>query len=197
MKRTAIVAPLLVLAGFAGSVFAEGVGAPKESTGVMPGLLDHVSFDKSASASTVGARGFVGPIDTMFGGFEVAQATTVYILVRGNSLGALGITNGYLDAPHVRLFNQAGSDLITQSGYAGFNDCLSSNTVTDLPIINYYAARGIPVQSRDTCLATFVPAGSYTFSVTPSFLNSNNSIRSSGNNGPSSGQILFEVKLGP
>jgi hypothetical protein len=197
MKRTLKVAPLLVFAALAGSAVAEGMGGPKESTGVMPGLLDHIGIEKSASASTVGARGFVGPVDTMFGGFEINQATTVYILVRGNSLGALGITNGYLDAPHVRLYNQAGTDLITQSGFVGFNDCLSSNTTTDLQIINYYAARGIPVQPRDTCLAAFMQPGTYTFSVTPSVLNGNNSIRASGNNGPAAGQILFEVKLGP
>jgi hypothetical protein len=152
---------------------------------------------KSAFASTVASRAYSSASNTVYGGFELSPSSTVYILVRGNSLGNLSITNGYLDAPHVRLFNSAGQDLISQNGFAGFNDCSASNTSTDLPVVNYYAARGIPVDSRDTCLATFASAGSYTFTVTPSFLNVNSSLRASGNSGPSNGEVLFEVKLGP
>lgn len=196
MKRTMMLAPLFLLTVFATTGFAE-TGMEKRSISGEVKFLDEIAVEKSASASTVGARGYVGSVDTMFGGFELNQASTVYLLVRGNSLGSLGITSGYLDAPHVRVYNQAGTDLVTQSGYVGFNDCQSSNTSTDLPVINYYAARGIPVQSRDTCLAAFFNAGSYTFSVTPSLLNSNNAVRSSGTSGPSAGQVLFEVKLGP
>ena len=50
------------------------------------------------------------------GGFQLASSTTVYILVRGNSLSTLGVTSNYLDAPRVRLFNQAGQDLIFDNG---------------------------------------------------------------------------------
>jgi hypothetical protein len=195
MKRKLMLAPLAMLATFGGTALAD---SRYEKHIVVPGyqFLDSAAFPKAASTSTVASRAYTSSSNTVYGGFELAQASTVYILVRGNSLGSLGITNGYLDAPHVRLFNQAGADLITQGGYSGFNDCNASDS-TDLPVVNYYSARGIPVQSRDTCLAASLPSGAYTFTVTPSFLNSNNSLRSSGSSGPSAGEILFEVKLNP
>ena len=194
MKKALIWAPLIVVAACAGTAWAGPSGA-KEVT--MPGFVEFdAAVPKSAAASTVASRAYTSSGNTVFGGFELAQSTTVYILVRGNSLGSLGITQGYLDAPHVRLYNSAGNDLITQSGYAGFNDCDASAS-SDAPVVSYYAGRGIPVQLRDTCLAASFSAGAYTFTVTPSFLNSNNAIRGSGTSGPSAGEILFEVKLGP
>ena len=195
MKRKLMLALLAVVAQHAGPALADP-STVKHFTEA-PGLLQDAMVPKAASAQTVASRAYSSSSNTVYGGFELRQSATVYILVRGNSMGSLGITQGYLDAPHVRLFNAAGQDLITQSGYNGFNDCLTSNTATDLPIINYYAARGIPVNSRDTCLATFASAGAYTFSVTPSFLNVNNAIRGSGTSGPSAGEILFEVTLAP
>ena len=196
MKRKLMLALSAAIAAQAVAGFAQA-GTEKQSISSDVTELGAVPVEKSAAASTVGARGYVDGSHTIFGGFEVNQATTIYILVRGNSLGALGITQAYLDAPHVRVYNASGQDLITQAGYAGFNDCLSANTATDLPIINYYAARGIPVQSRDTCYAGFFNPGAYTFSVTPSFQNANSALRNSGNGGPAVGEVLFEVKLGP
>jgi hypothetical protein len=187
-------APMLFIAAVAGGAHA---GTSTKQIALEGFLKFDAAVPKSAFASTVASRAYSSASNTVYGGFELASSSTVYILVRGNSLGSLGITNGYLDAPHVRLFNSAGQDLISQNGFVGFNDCSASNTSTDLPVINYYAGRGIPVNSRDTCLATFANAGSYTFTVTPSFLNVNSSLRASGNSGPSNGEILFEVKLGP
>jgi hypothetical protein len=143
------------------------------------------------TTNTMGSRGTVTSSATMYGGFELGARATVYVLVRGNSLGSLGVTQGYLDAPRVRLYNSQGADLVTQGGLNGFNGCVSSSTVTDLPIINYYGlTRGQPVSSRDTCYATVLNAGGYTFSVTPSIsgVTSNSAVSV-----PSSGEVLFEV----
>ena len=124
---------------------------------------------KSALTQTLGSRATVTQTATLYGGFELRSTALVYILVRGNSLGTLGVTQAYLDAPRVRLYNSQGQDLVSQSGYTGFNFCLSANTVTDLPVLNYYAnVRGQPAHSFDSCYAAVFAAGVYTFSVTPS-----------------------------
>src|SRR5205814_1863425 len=70
---------------------------------------------------------------------------------------------------------------------------LSTNSTTDLPVVNYYASRGA-VQSRDACLATVLPAGVYTFSVSTSVAGVNTGSTTST---PASGEVLFEVTLGP
>jgi hypothetical protein len=139
---------------------------------------------------SLGARGSVSPSTTMFGGFEVSASARVYILVRGNSLGSLGVTQAYMDAPRVRLYNQAGADLVSQGGLPGFNFC-SASASTDAPVVQYYAGRGQPVNSRDTCYATVLGAGAYTFSVTPS----NSSTSASATSSTFSGEVLFEVTL--
>lgn len=149
------------------------------------------SYRAGISTNSLGARGTVSSSATMYGGFELGARSQVFILVRGNSLGSLGVTQGFLDAPRVRLYNQQGSDLVSQGGLSGFNGCVSTNTTTDLPIINYYAqVRGAPVNSRDSCYATTLNAGAYTFTVTPSIngVTSNSAISA-----PSAGEVLFEV----
>jgi len=193
MKSEMVAALSLCLAGL--PAWAEAGNEKKAATeGIR--FLDESGAPKSASASTVGARAVSSNSQTVFGGFELSQTATVYILVRGNSMGTLGITSNYLDAPHVRIFNAANQDMVTQSGYAGFNDCDPTSS-SDAAVYNYYSARGIAPSTRDTCLAGIFNAGAYTFSVTPSLLNVNNALRSSGTSGPSAGEILFEVKLGP
>lgn len=152
------------------------------------------SLPKAASAQTLGSRAMVTSSDTVYGGFELSNTTTVYVLVRGNSLGTLGITQDYLDAPRVRLYNAQGQDLINDEGRPGFNFCLSSSS-TDLPVINYYQnVRGQPVHSGDACLAAIFPAGAYTFSVTPSIPGVTTDSTSSS---PPFGEMLFEVTLNP
>src|SRR6478609_1959930 len=69
------------------------------------------SVAKSASASSIAARATVTSSQTVFGGFALTNSATVYILVRGNSLGTLGVTQNYLDVPRVRIYNQAGADM--------------------------------------------------------------------------------------
>ena len=183
------------------AVAQQGLASPAaQSTkqfveGAVPLVEMGVTVPKAASAQTLGSRARVTSTATAYGGFELSNTTTVYILVRGNSLGTLGITQDYLDAPRVRLYDRQGQDLINQEGRPGFNFCLSSNTSTDLPVINYYQnVRGQPVHSRDACLAAIFPAGAYTFSVTPSIPGvTTNSVSSS----PTFGEELFEVTLNP
>lgn len=146
-----------------------------------------------ATASSLGSRGTVSSGTPIFGGFALLTQSTVLILVRGNSLGTLGVTQGYLDAPRVRLYNGQGVDLVNQGGLPGFNSCLASNTVTDYPVVYYYSViRQQPVEPRDSCYAATLPAGVYTFSVSPSIagVTSNNATST-----PSTGEILFEVSL--
>jgi hypothetical protein len=143
---------------------------------------------KAASTRTLGSRATVTPSITMYGGFELAAPATVYILVRGNSLGTLGITQGFLDRPRVRIYNAAGQDLVTDNaGRPGFNFCTAS---TDQEVINFYNNRGQPASANDACIAADFSAGAFTFTVTPSTAGG---ITSS----PSSGEVLFEVTLGP
>src|SRR5689334_10559588 len=143
------------------------------------------------SAKSVGSRGTVTSGATLYGGFELASSSKIYILVRGNSLGSLGVTQSFLDAPRVRLYNSQGTDLVSQAGFPGFNFCLASNTVTDYPVLLYYQNRGVPVDSRDACYTTSLAAGAYTFTVTPSFGGSNSGVSSSN----IAGEVLFEVTL--
>jgi hypothetical protein len=145
--------------------------------------------DKAATVSTLGARATATSSATVYGGFTLSFATNVYILVRGNSLGTLGITQGYLDLPRLRLYNAAGGDLVfDNAGRPGFNRCTSS---TDAAVVNFYAARGAPVSSNDACIGANFAAGTYTFTVTPT------NIPGGANSVPLFGDVLFEVILGP
>jgi hypothetical protein len=159
----------------------------------MAAVLEPAAIPKSASARTVGARAAAASTITIYGGFELASSSLVYLLVRGNSLGSLGITQAYLDRPRVRLYNAAGQDLYTTNGYGGWNFC-STSRADDLPVINYYQTRGIPVSENDACLAVALTAGAYTFTVTPSIIGVTTAGTSSV---PPLGEALFEVKLGP
>ena len=146
---------------------------------------------KALSAQTFGSRGTVTPSATMFGGFSIQTGGDVYVAVRGNSLGTLGVTQNFLDAPRVRLFNAQGQDLITDAGGTpGFNACVAGSTFGG-PVVDYYQnVRGQPVHLRDACVAVNLPAGVYTFTVTPSPASGANSV-------PSSGEVLFEITLDP
>jgi hypothetical protein len=138
-----------------------------------------------SGSKTLGSRGTVTPTATLFGGFEISEASTVYILVRGNSLGTLGVTQGFLDAPLVRLFDGQGHDLIGTTASPGFTGC-SSTANSGAAVVNYYTnVRHQAAHERDGCTAQTLPAGVYTFTVTPSTLSA-----------PTSGEILFEVTLG-
>ena len=166
--------------------------AAGSAAGASPVAVLTAGIPKAISSQTLGSRATVTPSATLFGGFEIRAAGDVYIAVRGNSLGTLGITQSFLDAPRVRLFNAAGADLINDaSGNPGFNACVDGSTFGG-PVVTFYQnVRNQPVHLRDACLAVNVPAGVYTFTVTPS----------TGTSGvtsvPSSGQVLFEVTLEP
>jgi hypothetical protein len=173
----------------------EAMDPGKEFGGQAQSLGKNAAIPKAASTQSIASRATVSSTATVYGGFQLTAAANVFILVRGNSLGSLGVTFNFLDAPRVRIYNSQGIDLVTDgTGRAGFNSCVSTNTTTDLPIINYYQSVGIPVQPRDGCIAGRFSAGVYTFSVTPSTPGVTTTSTSSS---PSFGEILFEVILGP
>lgn len=172
--------------GLAGAGTWMGPSQASMESGAMP---------KAASAQSFGSRGTVTPNATMYGAFQLTNQTIVYVLVRGNSLQTLGVTNNFLDAPRVRIFNQAGQDLINDStGRGGFNECVSSNEFS-APVVSYYQnVRGQPVHSRDACIGATFPAGVYTFTVTPSIPGVTTN---TGQSNPGSGEVLFEITLNP
>jgi hypothetical protein len=154
-----------------------------------------LGIPKAASAQTLASRAFVTTTTTVYGGFQLAVSANVYLLVRGNSLGTLGVTQAYLDAPRVRLYNSRGEDLIIDgTGRPGFSAC-SAGQPLEKPVADYYLfVRGQPAHSRDTCIAGRFSAGSYTFSITPSIPGvTTTSIQSDF----PAGEALFEVILGP
>ena len=93
----------------------------------------------------------------MFGGFELQNATTVYILIRGNSLGSIGVTQAFLDLPRVRLYDAQGRDLISDASGPGFNGCNAANGGS--AVVSYYASvPNQPPHVRDGCTAQALPA---------------------------------------
>jgi hypothetical protein len=150
---------------------------------------------KSASTDSLGARATVSPSATVYGGFGLSAQTTVYIMVRGPSLTTLGVTPNSLDAPWVRLYNANGADLVTTGATPGFMGCAGTSS-SDTPVVNFYTTvRREPPNSRDSCLAATLSAGTYTFSVTPSIPGSTSPAGISSSR--ATGEILFEVTLGP
>ena len=108
------------------------------------------------AAKTLGSRATVTPAVTLFGGFELASASTIYILVRGNSLGTLGITQGFLDSPRVRLFNGQGQEVLFTGGFTGCSSSVNSGG----PVVTYYTSvRGQPPHARDACTSQTLAAG--------------------------------------
>lgn len=172
-------------------VFSGAAATATAASGAFPITVLSAGVPKALSTTTLGSRGTVTPSATLFGGFQINSPGDIYIAVRGNSLGTLGVTQSFLDAPRTRLFNQAGQDLINDaSGNAGFNACVAGSAFGG-PVVSYYQnVRGAPVHLRDACVAVNVPAGVYTFTVTPSSQSGVTSV-------PSSGQVLFEVTLAP
>lgn len=150
------------------------------------------SPELGVTTKSMGSRGTVSASARLYGGFELASTATVYILVRGNSLGTLGVTQAYLDAPRLQLFDAQGKDLITQDGMPGSNGCVASNSANS-PVANYYAqVRGQPADPRDACYAIALSAGVYTFSINPSIPGVTSTTVTSA---PASGEVLFEVSL--
>jgi hypothetical protein len=153
--------------------------------------------NQAAVAQTLGSRGYVDRNFPIFGGFELANTTVVYVLVRGPSLNTLAGITGYLDFPRVRLYDGAGRDLITGLAQPGTGGCFT-NTVLNIGtsfVINYYQnVRRQPVNARDTCFAFTLPAGVYTFDARASIPGLTTSTDQSS---PAAGEVLFEVTLGP
>jgi len=136
------------------------------------------------NAKSMAFRTTVSPSTTLYGAFELFNPAPIYALVRGNSLGTLGVTQAFLDAPRLRLFDAQGHDIASDSIGPGFSGCSSANTQS-APVVTFYKNRGQSVAARDSCVAQTLAAGSYTFSVTPS-----------ASSAPNAGEVLFETILG-
>jgi hypothetical protein len=190
--RAAFVACLLALSLPAAAQRHGGV--PVWFAPGMAPITEASAVPKSASAQTLGARGTVTTTAPMYGGFELTGQTNVYIAVRGNSLGTLGVTQAYLDYPRVRVYNSAGADLISDvSGRPGFNSCLSSISAQSI-VVSYYAnVRGQPLHVDDGCVGLLLSAGAYTFTVDVSQAG----VNSGASSVPLFGDVLFEVTLNP
>ena len=174
----------------AGAEFLDGAAVV-----LTPGQTVLVTNAKAISTQTLGSRGTVTPSATLFGGFEIRAQADIYVLVRGNSLGTLNITQGFLDAPRLRLFDSTAHDLVIDgSGRGGTNACVAGSIFTD-PVLDFYNnVRHIAVHARDACVAVNLPAGAYTFTVTPSIVGVTTT---TGSSSPSSGEVLFEVTMNP
>lgn len=178
----------------ASQIGADGAPNPLDMSAAT--ALKQTAIPKSATVQTLGARSTVSAGNSLTGAFELSSTTTVYLLVRGNSLGTLGVTPAYLDYPRVRLFNGQGQDLVfDQGGAAGFNGCTSNNAVS-APVVDFYAnSRKQPAADRDACGSYSLAPGVYTFSVNPSIPGSTSG-SGGGASAPSLGDVLFEVTLG-
>jgi hypothetical protein len=130
---------------------------------------------KSASTSSVASRGTVNSAITMYGGFEPAVRYSAIIVIRGPSLGTLGITQNYLDSPLACVYSGS-TQLVCANSCAG---------ATFQPVRDYYAnVRQAPLSTRDACIvASQLPAGAYTFTINPSSISTR------------TGEILFEVLM--
>jgi len=169
-------------------------GVPAWFAPGMTQINEAPGLPKAASAQTLGARATVTTTGTLYGGFSLTAQTTVYIAVRGNSLGTLGVTQNYLDYPRVRIYSAAGIDLITDvSGRPGFNSCIASVSA-QAPVISYYAnTRHQPLADDDGCVGLIMPAGAYSFTVDVSQAG----VNSGASSVPLFGDVLFEVTLNP
>jgi hypothetical protein len=149
-------------------------------------------------AQVLGARAVATASNSLAGGFQISNPTTVYIMVRGNSLRDLGInTTTYLDYPRVRIFNAQGQDVVFDiNGNAGFNQCTSANSIAATVVSYYTNQRGQPPNARDACAAFVFQPGVYTFGVQPSIpgVTVPNGYTSSD---LPSGDTLFEITLNP
>ena len=170
-------------------VAADAGAAEAPLTGASPSAIRDgffISRPKSASTQSLGTRATVTPSATLFGGFQIINTTNVYILIRGNSLGTLGITQNYLDFPRLRVYDANGVDLLfDNTGAPGINFCTNTGTFS-APVRQLYQGRGADATDRDACTAHSFAPGVYTFTVTPSSASTF-----------TSGEVLFEVTLNP
>jgi hypothetical protein len=184
-----------LLAAIASTVGAAPMAAAESTKEIAVSAPSVGAQPLSATVESLAARATVTAAATAYGGFALSSSATVYILVRGPSLTSLGVTPNALDAPWVRLYNSSNADVINSGGRPGFTSCLGS-AATDAPVVQYYqSVRHAPTHSRDSCVAATLAAGAYTFSVTPSIAGTTSPAGVSSS--PSSGEILFEVTMGP
>lgn len=171
---------------------------PTEGAAPLPGGALAMRPKSGAVAQTLGARAVATATNSLSGAFQIPSATTVYILVRGNSLRDLGInTTTYLDYPRVRVFNAQGQDVVfDNNNNAGFNQCSSANSVS-APVVNYYTnVRPQPPNVRDACAAYVFQPGVYSFGVQPSIPGVTVPTGYTSSD-LSSGDTLFEITLNP
>jgi len=132
-----------------------------------------------ATVTQFASRAMVTPSGAVYGGFQLANPTNLYIAVRGPSLGTLGITPTPLARPRLSLYNQSGV-MLTSS-----NQC-SGSTPDNAAVVSYYQnVRNQALDPNDACLGfvtSALPAGAYTFTVTSDASNPNGS-----------GEVVFDT----
>lgn len=125
------------------------------------------------------SRGTVTPGSPLYGGFELASTTRLFIAVRGPSLSTLGVSVNALSHPQVGLYSASGELLVSS------NQC-GGDTAEAQQIMTYYQdVRKAPLDPNDACLvfdSTPLAAGTYTFIISPD-----------SSAAASSGEVLFET----
>jgi hypothetical protein len=131
-----------------------------------------------ASLAQFASRATLTPSGTVYGAFALVNPSSLYIAVRGPSLGTLGVSANPHTHPKLNLFNASGTPLVSSN--------LCNGTSSDqLAVLSYYQSRGAPLTANDPCLgyvSTTLPAGVYTFQVVPDASAASNS-----------GEVLFET----
>jgi hypothetical protein len=175
-RRDVLVAAFLAVSMPVAAEVPDGAGIFGGDSGVAIDAQTMKSLlAKAASTSSVASRGTVTSGITMYGGFEPAVRYSAIIVIRGPSLGSLGITQNYLDSPLACVFS-------------GTTQLVCANTcsgATFQPVRDYYAnVRQAPLSTRDSCIvASKLPAGAYTFTINPSSISNR------------TGEVLFEVLI--
>jgi len=141
-------------------------------------LFETVPAGAGATVTQFASRATLTPSRIVYGAFALANPTNLYIAVRGPSMGTLGITANPHPHPSLGLYSQAGTLLVSS------NQCTGS-TADSAAVLSYYQSRGLPLNANDACLGyvtSTLPAGVYTFVITPD-----------ASNPSGSGEVLFET----
>lgn len=150
---------------------------------VFAAILAQQAFASSgAMLLQFASRATLTPQASVYGSFVIVNPTNLYIAVRGPSLQTLGVSANAHPHPSLGLYNSAGV-LVASS-----NQC-SGSTPDNAAVVNYYSqVRGAPLSANDACLgfvSSALPAGVYSFMITPDSSTPN-----------SSGEVLFETTPG-
>ena len=141
-------------------------------------LFETIPAGAGATVTQFASRATLTPSRVVYGAFALANPTHLYIAVRGPSMGTLGITANPHPHPSLGLYSQTGTLLVSS------NQCTGS-TADSAAVLSYYQNRGAALNANDACLGyvtSALPAGVYTFVITPD-----------ASNPSGSGEVLFET----